>query len=105
MSLFRDRRDAGKVLAAQVVNAIDDPDTLVLALPRGGVPVAVEVAQALQAPMDVFVVRKLGLPGEEELAIGAIASGGVWRPVRWRLPVRKRTQFGPICPRSLRYAA
>jgi len=77
MSLFRDRRDAGKVLAAQVVNAIDDPDTLVLALPRGGVPVAVEVAQALQAPMDVFVVRKLGLPGEEELAIGAIASGGV----------------------------
>jgi putative phosphoribosyl transferase len=77
MSLFRDRRDAGKVLAAQVVKAVSDPDTVVLALPRGGVPVAFEVARALKAPLDVYVVRKLGLPGEEELAIGAIASGGV----------------------------
>lgn len=75
--LFRNRGEAGKVLAAQVVKAVDHPDTVVLALPRGGVPVAFEVAQALKAPMDVYVVRKLGLPGEEELAIGAIASGGV----------------------------
>jgi erythromycin esterase-like protein/predicted phosphoribosyltransferase len=75
--LFRDRRDAGRVLAALLEDHRDDPDLLVLALPRGGVPVGFEVATALGAPLDVFVVRKLGAPGREELAMGAIASGGV----------------------------
>jgi len=75
--LFRDRTEAGQFLAARLECFADLPDLLVLALPRGGVPVAFEVAQALHAPLDVFVVRKLGLPGNEELAMGAIASGGV----------------------------
>ena len=75
--LFRDRTDAGRQLAAQLLKYADAPDVLVLALPRGGVPVAYEVARALDAPLDVFVVRKLGLPGHEELAMGAIATGGV----------------------------
>src|SRR5207247_7750754 len=74
---FRDRREAGRLLAAQLGAYAKRPDVLVLALPRGGVPVAFEVATALGAPLDVFVVRKLGLPGYEELAMGAIASGGV----------------------------
>ena len=74
---FRDRRHAGRVLALQLEHLRDRPGLLVLALPRGGVAVAFEVAHALQAPMDVFVVRKLGYPGHEEYAIGAIASGGV----------------------------
>ena len=74
---FQDRSEAGKILAAHVAKAVDDQDIIVLALPRGGVPVAFEVARSLRAPMDIYVVRKLGLPGEEELAIGAIASGGV----------------------------
>src|SRR5438093_9140720 len=74
---FRDRRDAGQQLAANLSAYADDPDVLVLALPRGGVPVASEVARALNAPLDVFLVRKLGLPGHPELAMGAIASGGV----------------------------
>jgi putative phosphoribosyl transferase len=74
---FRDRFDAGKKLAEHVLNRIHDPDVLVLALPRGGVPVGFEVARALHAELDIFLVRKLGLPGQEELAIGAIASGGV----------------------------
>ena len=74
--LFRDRTEAGQLLAAQLRAYADRPDVLVLGLPRGGVPVAYEVAQALHAPLDVFVVRKLGLPGQEELAVGAIASGG-----------------------------
>ena len=73
---FRDRTEAGRLLAAQLTAYAHRPDVLVLGLPRGGVPVAFEVAQALQAPLDVFVVRKLGLPGQEELAVGAIASGG-----------------------------
>jgi len=75
--IFQDRTDAGRKLAKKVIPSIKDPATVVLALPRGGVPVAFEVARALQAELDVFVVRKLGLPGQEELAIGAIASGGV----------------------------
>jgi putative phosphoribosyl transferase len=75
--LFRDRTDAGRQLAAQLMGYADRPDVLVLALPRGGVPVAFEVAQALHAPLDIFLVRKLGVPGHEELAMGAIASGGV----------------------------
>ena len=74
---FQDRSEAGKILATHVAKAVDDQDIIVLALPRGGVPVAFEVARSLRAPMDIYVVRKLGLPGEEELAIGAIASGGV----------------------------
>jgi predicted phosphoribosyltransferase len=74
---FHDRRDAGRVLAGLLEHYRDVPDVLVLALPRGGVPVAHEVALALGAPLDVFVVRKLGVPSQPELAMGAIASGGV----------------------------
>jgi predicted phosphoribosyltransferase len=75
--VFYDRRDAGRKLALRLRRYGDDPGVLVLALPRGGVPVAFEVAEALHAPLDVFLVRKLGLPGHEELAMGALASGGV----------------------------
>jgi putative phosphoribosyl transferase len=75
---FRDRAEAGRRLAEKLVEYAGNPDVLVLALPRGGVPVAFEVAQALEAPLDVFVVRKLGVPGHEELAMGAVASGGAW---------------------------
>ena len=75
--LIRDRRDAGRLLAEKLAAYANRPDALVLALPRGGVPVAYEVARALGAPLDVFVVRKLGVPGYEELAIGAVATGGV----------------------------
>ena len=74
---FIDRKQAGDVLARQLIRYRDDPDVAVLALPRGGVPVAFEVARALHAPLDVFVVRKLGLPGHEEYAMGAIATGDV----------------------------
>ena len=74
---FRDRTQAGQLLAAQLAAYVNRPDVLVLALPRGGVIVAFEVARALHAPLDVIIVRKLGVPGEEELAMGAIASGGV----------------------------
>ena len=74
---FRDRIEAGQLLAEKLRHYADQPAVLVLGLPRGGVPVAAEVARALRAPLDVFVVRKLGLPGQEELAMGAIASGGI----------------------------
>jgi putative phosphoribosyl transferase len=74
---FRDRSEAGALLAKRLKRYADRSDVIVLALPRGGVPVAVEVAKALNAPLDVFLVRKLGVPGHEELAMGAIASGGV----------------------------
>jgi putative phosphoribosyl transferase len=74
---FRDRGEAGQALAAELSAYAGRDDVVVLALPRGGVPVAFEVARAIQAPLDVFVVRKLGVPGHEELAMGAIASGGV----------------------------
>jgi predicted phosphoribosyltransferase len=74
---YSDRREAGRLLAAQLRAYAGRHDVLVLGLPRGGVPVAYEVARALDAPLDVFVVRKLGAPGHEELAMGAIASGGV----------------------------
>lgn len=77
MTVFRDRAEAGQRLAEKLIQFAGHPDVIVLALPRGGVPVAFEIAKALKAPMDVFVVRKLGLPGHEELAMGAIASGGV----------------------------
>jgi erythromycin esterase-like protein/predicted phosphoribosyltransferase len=75
--VFRDRRDAGRVLAGLLDHYRGQPDVVVLGLPRGGVPVAYEVARALEAPLDVFVVRKLGVPGHEEVAMGAIATGGV----------------------------
>ena len=75
--VFRDRSQAGGVLAEKLVHYRDDPQVVVLALPRGGVPVAFEVAKALHAPLDVFIVRKLGVPGQEEYAMGAIATGGV----------------------------
>jgi erythromycin esterase-like protein/predicted phosphoribosyltransferase len=75
--LFADRRDAGRVLAGLLEQYEGQPDVIVLGLPRGGVPVAYEVANALGAPLDVFLVRKLGVPGHEEVAMGAIASGGV----------------------------
>jgi putative phosphoribosyl transferase len=75
--LYHDRIDAGRKLAAKLLHYRDQPDVIVLALPRGGVPVGLEVARALHAPLDVFLVRKLGVPGHEELAMGAIASGGV----------------------------
>jgi len=74
---FRNRTEAGRFLAGKLSEYANRPDVVVLALPRGGVPVAYEVAQALKAPLDIFVVRKLGVPGYEELAMGAIATGGV----------------------------
>jgi len=75
--LFRDRADAGRRLAEKLQHLAGRADVIVLALPRGGVPVGYEVARSLGAPLDVFLVRKLGVPGHEELAMGAIASGGV----------------------------
>jgi putative phosphoribosyl transferase len=75
--IYRNRTEAGKYLATKLATYADRDDVLVLALPRGGVPVAYEVAKELAAPLDVFLVRKLGLPGHEELAMGAIATGGV----------------------------
>jgi putative phosphoribosyl transferase len=74
--IFRDRADAGRRLAEMLGHYAKRPDVVVLALPRGGVPVGFEVARALAVPLDVFLVRKLGFPGQEELAMGAIASGG-----------------------------
>ena len=75
--LFEDRFEAGQLLARKLRHYHGQPGVIVLALPRGGVPVAYEVAKALGAPLDVFLVRKLGLPEKPELAMGAIASGGV----------------------------
>ena len=75
--IFRDRTDAGKILAGHLGQYADRRDVVVLALPRGGVPVAFEVAEKLNAPLDVIIVQKLGTPGQEELAMGAIASGNV----------------------------
>lgn len=74
---FKDREEAGRLLAAELEQYKGDRDVVVLALPRGGVPIGYEVALALEAPLDVFLVRKLGVPGQEEFAMGAIASGGV----------------------------
>ena len=74
---FRDRIEAGRVLAGLLTHHVGRADAIVLALPRGGVPIGFEVAKALGAPLDVFLVRKLGVPGHEELAMGAIATGGV----------------------------
>jgi predicted phosphoribosyltransferase len=77
MQPFKNRRDAGRVLARKLSGYRGLPGVLVLALPRGGVPVGFEVAEYLDAPLDIFLVRKLGVPGHEELAFGALASGGV----------------------------
>jgi predicted phosphoribosyltransferase len=77
LMLFQDRFAAGRLLASKLRRFANRSDTVVLALPRGGVPVGFEVAKALNVPLDVFVVRKLGVPGYEELAMGAIASGGI----------------------------
>src|SRR3954471_6561618 len=74
---FADRREAGRQLASRLSGYRCRPDVVVLGLPRGGVPVAFELAQALDAPLDVFLVRKLGVPGHEEHALGAIATGGI----------------------------
>jgi putative phosphoribosyl transferase len=74
---FRDRSEAGEFLAEELTSYSDKPNVIVLALPRGGVPVGAQVAKKLNVPLDVFVVRKLGLPGHPELAMGAIATGGV----------------------------
>jgi putative phosphoribosyl transferase len=74
---FKNREDAGRFLATKLTAYANRPDVVVLALPRGGVPIGYEVAQALRAPLDVFLVRKLGVPGQRELAMGALASGGV----------------------------
>lgn len=75
--VFQDRADAGRQLAAALHHYSGDPRLIILGLPRGGVPVAFEVATALRAPLDLFLVRKLGVPGHEELAMGAVATGGV----------------------------
>jgi predicted phosphoribosyltransferase len=77
MPLFKDRRAAGRQLAQELSSYADRTDVIILALPRGGVPVGYEIALALNAPLDIFLVRKLGVPGHEELAFGAIASGDV----------------------------
>ena len=74
---FRNRTEAGQVLARCLQQYKNQPDVLILGLPRGGVPVAYEVAREMKAPLDVFIVRKLGVPGHEELGMGAIATGGV----------------------------
>lgn len=76
-TLFQNRADAGKQLAARLMAFARDPSARVLGLPRGGVPVAYEVAAALHVPLDILLVRKLGVPGEPELAMGAIATGGI----------------------------
>lgn len=77
LTRYRDRRQAGQILAQALSHYANRDDVIVLALPRGGVPVAFEIARALRAPLDVFIVRKLGVPGQPELAMGAIADGGV----------------------------
>lgn len=77
MAPFKNRKDAGKKLAEKLLKYSGRDEIVILALPRGGVPVAFEVAKALKAPLDIFMVRKLGVPGHEELAMGAIAMGGV----------------------------
>jgi len=76
-ALFKDRQEAGRKLAARLRRFAHEPGLIVLGLPRGGMPVAAEVARTLAAPLEVFVVRKLGVPGHRELAMGAIASGGL----------------------------
>ncbi len=90
---FLDRYDAGRRLAAALSRYADQPDLLILALPRGGVPVAYEVARALHAPLDLFLVRKLGFPGHPELAMGAIATGGVRVTAGEQLELERRERL------------
>src|SRR3954451_11959208 len=90
---FADRADAGRQLARRLNSYAHRHDVIVLALPRGGVPVAYEVARELGAPLDVFIVRKLGVPGNEEVGMGAIASGGV-RVLNERVLEQLRRFFG-----------
>lgn len=102
--MFRDRQDAGKRLAA-ALREFKDRDCVVLALPRGGVPVAAEVAKELSAPLDLLLVRKIGAPGQPELAIGSVIDGGKPIIVRddemmWRTGSSTR-QFDLICAREL----
>jgi hypothetical protein len=114
-SRFKDRRDAGRKLATMLTHYANDPRVIVLALPRGGVPVAVEVATVLGAELDILTVRKLGVPGQEELAMGAVASGGVRvldesliRPSTAGLPSSSMTASPPAqrcAPPSARYAS
>src|SRR5215469_18487878 len=75
--MFRDRSEAGQLLAGKLARYADSKETVVLALPRGGVPVAFEIARKLHLPLDILLVRKLGVPGQAELAMGAIAAGGI----------------------------
>lgn len=96
---FIDRKDAGRVLAGKLEGFAFAPDTVVLALPRGGVPVAFEVARELHLPLDILVVRKLGVPGHEELAFGAIASGGVLFVNRSMIASLRLT--GPVIDRTI----
>src|SRR5205823_14713582 len=103
---FADRREAGRELAARLQTYRGRPGVIVLALPRGGVPVAFEIAEALHAPLDIFLVRKLGMPGHPEFAIGAIASGGVrvlsdavirgYRPAGRPVEALTRQAFRPL---------
>ncbi|MFN7140856.1 MAG: phosphoribosyltransferase, partial [Limisphaerales bacterium] len=74
---FRNRSEAGRWLAQRLTHISDEPNPVVLALPRGGVPVGFEIAEHLHVPLDIFIVRKLGVPGHEEYAMGALASGGI----------------------------
>jgi len=99
MAIYKDREDAGRVLSQELADLQDQGNTVILALPRGGVPVGFEVARKLNAPLDVFIVRKLGVPGHEELAMGAIASGGVIvlnDEVVWRLNIPTQMIEGVI---------
>jgi len=88
---FSDRAHAGRMLAGRLATYANRPDVTVLGLPRGGIPVAYEVAQALDAPVDAFLVRKLGVPGHEEVAMGAIASGGI-------RVLNQRSSMSSACP-------
>jgi predicted phosphoribosyltransferase len=103
MNLFHDRREAGRRLAEMLADYAGRDDVLVVALPRGGVPVAFEIAKTLAAPLDVFVVRKLGVPGNEEFAFGALASGGIriidggWCAVSAYLS-RRSSRSAPVPP-------
>lgn len=104
MKRFADRVEAGRVLAEQLGHLSGRDDLVVLGLPRGGVPVAREIAEALHAPLDVFLVRKLGFPGYEEFAIGAIASGGVrvMNPSAASLGSFSESEIGAIAAREQR---
>lgn len=103
MKPFADRADAGRALARMLRTYKDRDDVVVLALPRGGVPVAHEIARDLNAPLDVFVVRKLGFPGHEEFALGAIASGGVrvLNPEAFRITHFSEEEISQIAAKEL----